>query len=175
MVISAKQVLIGYFPHLRTPVGKWIRSSGLNLAAISALVEKILKRQNNFVPKTVNWVSGKCSIGREWGVWCDGPCLLGLPEESHLLKLSSYVWCSAQALFKWRHMIPRSLLPSENEFLGSWQCKDLGIFCPMTIRVSPPSLTGTYIDLRIPLLLLNYVSRENPLASQAFISSSVKK
>ena len=49
MVISAKQVLICSFPHLRTPVGKRIRSWGLNLAAISALVEKILERQNNFV------------------------------------------------------------------------------------------------------------------------------
>lgn len=54
MVISAKQGLVCSFPHLRTPVGKRIRNSGLNLAAISALVEKILERQNNFVLKTVN-------------------------------------------------------------------------------------------------------------------------
>ena len=41
--VSVKQVLKCTFPHLRAPVGKRNRGSGLNLAAISASVEK--KRQ----------------------------------------------------------------------------------------------------------------------------------
>lgn len=50
-VISVKQALVCTFPHLRTPVGKQIRGPGLNLAAISALVEKILEKTRHFCPE----------------------------------------------------------------------------------------------------------------------------
>lgn len=84
---------------------------------------------------------------------------------------------------------PRRILPAQGEVHENcracaaqqkWVSGELAVqrakdLCPMTIRVSPPSSAVTVIDLRIPSGLLNYMSRENPLASQAFISSNVKK
>lgn len=55
--------------------------------------------------------------------------------------------------------------------LAMQRARDL---CLVTIRVSHPSL-AVDLDLRIPSILLNYMSRENSLASKDFISSNVKK
>ena len=40
--------------------------------------------------------------------------------------------------------------------------------CPVAVRVSPPSSAGAWMGPGLPSHLLNYISRDNPLASQSF-------
>lgn len=100
---------------------------------------------------------------------------LPLSEKSHQPQLSFEVLNSAAS----GHEGSRSQLFSDIRFPVSWQCKQWGTLPSDNHSFS--SFLCWCVDrpeMQLPVhpsLLLNYVSRENLLVSEAFISSSVKK
>lgn len=164
------------FPRLRPPVGKQIRGLGLNLTAVSALVEQMLKRRDNFVPQTAHGGPSRCAVG---GAWCDGPCVSpGPPGESRLPSLPLRSNTERGPCLEGSTVSGQGdtepLLCGEIRFLRSQQCQGAGHPCPVAFEVSlflGWCRDGSQAASHLP----NYVSRENPLASQSFVSSSVKK
>lgn len=94
------------------------------------------------------------------------------PEEPHLHKLSSWVPRPAQAL-----LVMEAIRAGGSQghccavrsgFQGVGSAEGAGELCPVAVRVSFPSSAGAWMGPGLHSHLLNYMSRDNPLASQAF-------
>lgn len=114
-VISVKQALVCTFPHFRTPVGKQIRGPGLNLAAISALVEKILEKMRHFCSEGSELSP---SLGVRESLYGVMVCVFWVSRRISFAKFASRVQHPARALLGWR-LCFRTRGPQDHRCVGS--------------------------------------------------------